>query len=252
MTLGPIYFSMHGWCVWLLLCLSLENKKKDFLLSSHKADGHHGFGNTTSGGTVVTKVWLCPHTSQLSSGSRIYSVGVQYFYLLVNYGPQNAKWVWLQPQSSAQLLWWQVGVSWAQPRYKRALCTFSSALPSRCTSQILLVHDSALLLPAKLMLLSWAIPQSTQPPTKAPRHQPTNHLLSSFPDISSTWLHVSWQESSGWCPCNHHGSSLLQLEEDVALGYGNADFLPMLQPSVQATASSSQHLYFLDDWTRWS
>lgn len=90
---------------------------------------------------------------------------------------------------------------------------------------------------------------ATNQGTKAPTHQ---HLLSSFPDISSTWLHVSSQESSGWCPCNHHGSSLLQLEEDVALGYGNADFLPMLPPSVQATASSSQHLYFLDDWTRWS
>ena len=33
------------------------------------------------------------------------------------------------------------------------------------------------------MLLSWAIPQSTQPPTKAPRHQPTS--VCSLPSLTS-------------------------------------------------------------------
>lgn len=238
----------------LAAVVSFLKKKKiqtDFLLGSHKADGHHGFGNTKSWGTVVTKEWLCPYTSQLSSGSRVYSVGGQYFYLVVNYGPQNAKWVWLQPQSSAQLLWWQVGVSRADPCYKRVLCTFSPALPSLCTFQLLLVHASAPLLPAKLMLFSWAIPSKHH----QPRYQPTNPpAICSPPSLTSP---ARGCMSHGK---NHQGDVLATSTAAPCCNWRRMWLLvmgilmscPSCSLQWQATDSSIHHLYLFDDWTRWS
>lgn len=78
----------------------------NFFHGRPKADGHHGPGNSKPDGTgkAVAEGWPCFPTHQLCRGSWVYSVGSEYLYLLVNYGPQNAKWVWLQPQSTAWLL----------------------------------------------------------------------------------------------------------------------------------------------------
>lgn len=140
---GPNLF-VYAWLASPAAIVSLQKKKIiNFLLGSHKADGHHGLGNSKPDGTVkvVAEGWSCSPTYQLCYRNRVYSVGGHYLYLLVNYGPQNAKWVWLQPQSTAWLLWPQLWVSQAEPcsppSYKRALCAFSPALLKLCTSQLL-------------------------------------------------------------------------------------------------------------------
>lgn len=92
MEFGPNLFA-YAWLACPAAVVSLQKNIINFLLGSHKADGHHGLGNSKPDGTVkvVAEGWLCSPTYQLCYGSRVYSVGGQYLYLLVNYGLQNAK-----------------------------------------------------------------------------------------------------------------------------------------------------------------
>lgn len=193
---------MIGWHLQLPLCL-YKKPIVNFLLGIHKADGHHGLGNSKPDGRVkvVAGGWPCSSTYQLCYRSRAYSVGGQYLYLLVNYGPQNAKWVWLQPQSTAWLLWPQVWVSQAElcspPSYKRALCAFSPAPLKLCTSQLHhWVHASASLHLAMPMLVAQLDSQLPRALSYQSRHLPlfSCHLLFSFPDVSRALLftHLSY------------------------------------------------------------
>lgn len=92
MEFGPNLFA-YAWLASPAAVVSLQKNIINFLLCSYKADGRHELGNSKPDGMVkvVAEGWPCSPTYQLCYGSRVYSVGGQYLYLLVNYGPQNAK-----------------------------------------------------------------------------------------------------------------------------------------------------------------
>lgn len=73
--------------------VTLQKNIINFLHGSPKADGHHRPGSSEPDGTgrAVAEGCPCFPTHQLCHGGWVYSVGGQYLYLLVNYGPQNAK-----------------------------------------------------------------------------------------------------------------------------------------------------------------